>query len=81
MVTAHTPLRGTRSYVEYGVSVFRSSVFANVRTTEPTDLEQIYQELIAKRNLAAVEVSTRFYEAGSEKGIAELEAMLRETNG
>jgi NDP-sugar pyrophosphorylase family protein len=43
----------------------------------PFDLVNVYQDLIAKKELAGFEVEQRFYEIGSPQGLAELDEMLR----
>lgn len=63
-------------YIDYGLGIFNQAVFKNVSTTEPTDLADIYMQLLKENQLAAYEVNQRFYEAGSFSGIKELEAIL-----
>lgn len=46
----------------------------------PLDLATVYQELIARGQLAGYEASDRFYEIGSREGLEELRARL-ETRG
>ena len=57
------------SYIDYGVAVFRSSVFATLAEDRPCDLETVFQELLRKDQLAALEVFQRFYEIGSPQGL------------
>jgi len=64
-------------HIDYGLGVFRST---SIRTSVPEnaafDLADVYQALLAHGNLAAFEVSERFYEIGSFNGIRELNAYL-----
>ncbi len=63
-------------YIDYGLGVFRSCAFEHLPADEPRDLAEIYQELLRKGQLAAFEVTQRFYEIGSAQGIADLERYL-----
>jgi MurNAc alpha-1-phosphate uridylyltransferase len=58
-------------HIDYGLSVFRRSVFAGLSETQPTDLAVVCQDLLSKGQLAAFEVHERFYEIGSVQGIAD----------
>ena len=63
-------------YIDYGLGVFRRGVFG-VRSDEiPFDLARIYQELLSRDELAACEISQRFYEIGSVNGLRELSEYL-----
>ena len=46
-------------------------------SVEPTDLATIYQQLAASGELAAFEVSQRFYEVGSFAGLVQFEDYLK----
>jgi NDP-sugar pyrophosphorylase family protein len=63
-------------YIDYGLGVFRSSVFDEQPVEEPLDLADIYQRLLSEGQLAACEVKQRFYEIGSAQGIRDLEHYL-----
>ena len=63
-------------HIDYGLSLFRSSAFAEFPETTPFDLAEVMQRLLARRQLAGFEVHERFYEIGSPAGLAELEARL-----
>jgi NDP-sugar pyrophosphorylase family protein len=43
---------------------------------EPYDLADLYRELVARDQLAALEVDRRFYEIGSPEGLAQMDAMI-----
>lgn len=63
-------------HIDYGLGAFRSSVFDELPMNEPHDLSETYQKLLADGQLAAFEVTQRFYEIGSARGIADLEEYL-----
>lgn len=67
---------GAMRHIDYGLGVFRSSVFDNLPVNEPHDLSGIYQDLLQKGELAGFEVTQRFYEIGSAQGIKDLERYL-----
>ena len=64
-------------HIDYGLGVFRRTAFENYGLDEPLDLCRVYQELLTRDELAAWEVSERFYEVGSFKGLRELCKFLR----
>jgi N-acetyl-alpha-D-muramate 1-phosphate uridylyltransferase len=63
-------------HIDYGLGVFRRSVFERLREGEAHDLAAVYQDLLRRDELAGYEVCERFYEIGSAAGIQELEAYL-----
>ncbi len=64
-------------YIDYGLSALRRSVVeARVAPRVPSDLADLLHALSVEGQLAAYEVSTRFYEVGSPQGLAELERFL-----
>lgn len=63
-------------HIDYGLSLFRSGAFDDVPENEPWDLTAVYQSLIRREQLAAVELADRFYEIGSREGIEDLERFL-----
>lgn len=64
------------AHIDYGLGCFRARAFDGVPTDRPTDLTAIYQALLQGHNLAAHEIHQRFYEVGSQGGIADLEKHL-----
>jgi N-acetyl-alpha-D-muramate 1-phosphate uridylyltransferase len=68
-------------HIDYGLGVFRSSVFAHIPQGNRRDLADVYGDLLREHDLAACEVSGRFYEIGSVQGIQELGAYLSATHG
>ncbi|HSI10856.1 MAG TPA: nucleotidyltransferase family protein [Chthoniobacter sp.] len=65
-------------HIDYGLGVFRTSVFAGRPEGEVFDLADVQRELVAKGALAGHEVFQRFYEVGSHAGLAELETLVRQ---
>jgi NDP-sugar pyrophosphorylase family protein len=70
---------GEMRWIDYGLSVLTGEVVAElIPSGTPTDLADVQRELSASGRLAGLEVGERFYEAGSETGLRELEKYLRE---
>ncbi|HUI06855.1 MAG TPA: nucleotidyltransferase family protein [Verrucomicrobiae bacterium] len=63
-------------HIDYGLSVLTPGAFAGLESKTPLDLAEVFQKLVVQGQLAGYEVSERFYEAGSQTGLAELEALL-----
>ena len=63
-------------YIDYGLGILRPDVLANWPDNQPFDLADVYQKLAENDQLAGFEVTQRFYEIGSRKGLAELAALL-----
>jgi NDP-sugar pyrophosphorylase family protein len=59
-------------HIDYGLTIFKKSVFDQVPDNEACDLVPVYQTLLAHQQLGAYEVRERFYENGSHAGIMEL---------
>jgi len=74
--------KGSRSahmeYIDWGLSVLRREAFSGYPADEPFDLAELYQDLVVRDELAAFEVTRRFYEIGSPEGLAETAAFLRQ---
>jgi len=64
-------------HIDYGLGVFSALAFSSWRIDGPFDLADVYQDLIARGELAGYKVNQRFYEIGSPSGLAELDAFLR----
>ena len=63
-------------HIDYGLGMFRRDAFLALDNGKYYDLAQLYQDLVAREELAAFEVYERFYEIGSWAGIRELAALL-----
>ena len=64
-------------HIDYGLSLFKSSVFAAYPADEKFDLAEVMGKLVRERQLAGYAVPERFYEMGSPAGLAELESLLK----
>jgi NDP-sugar pyrophosphorylase family protein len=63
-------------HIDYGLSLFRASVFEEWPAGKAVDLADVMGRLVARGEMAGYEVSERFYEIGSPAGLAELEQLL-----
>lgn len=68
-------------HIDYGLGAFRKPVFDGVPPDRPHDLAAIYQALLLRGELAAYEVSERFYETGSEQGIRDFAQFISGQTG
>ncbi len=64
-------------HIDYGLSLFKSSVFNSYSAGQPFDLAEVMGKLVREKQLAGYEVAERFYEIGSPAGLAELETLLQ----
>ena len=64
-------------HIDYGLSLFRASVFAPCPADQVFDLAEVMGRLVREKQLAGYEVTERFYEMGSPAGLAELESLLQ----
>jgi len=58
-------------HIDYGLGAFRAEAIALYAADRSLDLETVYRDLLARGELAAYEVSRRFYEIGSPEGLDE----------
>jgi NDP-sugar pyrophosphorylase family protein len=63
-------------YIDYGLGVLTRDAFAQWGAEDAFDLSAVYRGLIARDELAGLEVTERFYEIGSLEGLAETRALL-----
>ena len=63
-------------HIDYGLSLFKSTVFDAYAADQPFDLAEVMGRLVREKHLAGYEVCERFYEIGSPAGLAELETLL-----
>jgi N-acetyl-alpha-D-muramate 1-phosphate uridylyltransferase len=59
-------------YIDYGLSVFSAAAFAAVPSTCPSDLTDLYCDLLGRGEVIGFEVMERFYEVGSIKGLNDI---------
>ena len=64
-------------YIDYGLGLFRAEAFADWPDDKPLDLADVYAALIKQGNVAGHEISKRFYEIGTQTGLADTAEMLR----
>jgi NDP-sugar pyrophosphorylase family protein len=64
-------------HIDYGLSLFKASVFNSYPPDQPFDLAAVMGKLVQEKQLAGYEVPERFYEMGSPAGLAELEKILQ----
>lgn len=65
-------------HIDYGLGVLSADAFALVPEDEPSDLAVLYQHLLARGQLAALEILERFYEIGSFQGLEDLNRLLQD---
>lgn len=63
-------------HIDYGLSLFKASVFDAYAPEQVFDLATVMGTLVRQKQLAGYEVPERFYEIGSPAGLAELEQLL-----
>lgn len=63
-------------HIDYGLGAFHAPVFHAYPEGQPLDLATVYQDLIARDQLAGFEVTQRFYEIGSLAGLEEIQRYL-----
>ena len=64
-------------HIDYGLSLFKSTVFDRYGADQIFDLAEVMARLVQDKQLAGYEVRERFYEIGSPAGLAELESLLQ----
>jgi MurNAc alpha-1-phosphate uridylyltransferase len=60
-------------YIDFGLGVLQAKCLDLYPLNTPIDLASIYQDLLARGELAGFEVTKRFYEIGSPTGLHETE--------
>jgi NDP-sugar pyrophosphorylase family protein len=64
-------------FIDYGLGLLCSEALRSWPNDKLFfDLAEVYADLVRRNELAGFEVDRRFYEVGSPKGVAELDAML-----
>lgn len=63
-------------YIDYGLGILSRRSLDRYAPGEVLDLATVYQDLLARQELAGYEVPERFYEIGSPQGLAELRQKL-----
>lgn len=65
-------------HIDLGLSVLEREVIEGIPESELFDLADLYRTLSLEGQLAGVEVTQRFYEAGSPHGVEEFEGFLND---
>jgi NDP-sugar pyrophosphorylase family protein len=68
---------GDMVYIEYGANIFDKKVLKMIPQDKTYGLEDLFPRLIEKNQLAAYEISERFYEIGSKQGIQDFTEFIR----
>jgi NDP-sugar pyrophosphorylase family protein len=68
--------RPEMTHVDYGVALLRGAVLARLPADRPCDLADLYTELVGEGRMAGYEVTQRFYEIGSPRGLQETQEYL-----
>lgn len=63
-------------HIDYGLGVFRKAAFDGSPEGTAFDLAAVYQDLLARDDLAGFQVPSRFYEIGSLSGLEETRVHL-----
>lgn len=63
-------------HIDWGLGILTPRAFERFPDGQPLDLTLVYQELLEHGELAAFEVTKRFYEIGSPEGLRETEEHL-----
>ena len=77
---AGTPRDPGVRYIDYGATALRREVIAAIPEGEARDLSSVQRELASLGRLRALGAERRFFEIGSELGLADLEAELHGDN-
>jgi MurNAc alpha-1-phosphate uridylyltransferase len=64
------------TWIDYGFSVLRRDVVEEIPSGAVADLGDLFRDLSLRGDLAGFEVASRFYEAGSPEGLADLDRYL-----
>lgn len=59
------------AHIDYGLGIFRASALLPYPSDQPTDMADVFQDLLTQGQLAGMEVPQRFYEIGSLAGLQE----------
>ena len=65
------------AWIDYGATALRREVIAALPADQPAGLDAVQSDLARRRRLRALVVRERFWEIGSEQGLAELDRELQ----
>ena len=66
------------TYIDYGLSAFKSEAFTEFSPTKFLDLSKILSQLAIQKQLAGYEVYERYYEVGSIQGTKDFQELSKE---
>lgn len=72
---------GTYDYIDYGMTLLDAVAFLRFRDRRELDLGDVLKSLVINSQLGAFIVKERFYEIGSEEGLAATQAHLLSLRG
>ncbi len=75
-VTVYNRTQGEFVYMHAGLTIFQREALEMLASDRFMLMDEIYQGLVASRNLACFILRQRFYEIGSHAGLADLERYL-----
>jgi uncharacterized protein (TIRG00374 family) len=64
------------THIDYGVSLLRREALERLPPDRPCDLAELFSSLVAEGRMSGHEVTRRFYEIGSPRGLEETRAYL-----
>jgi NDP-sugar pyrophosphorylase family protein len=68
-------------YIEYGANLLRKAALELIPEGLPYSLDELFPELIGRKELLAYEVRERFYQIGSPEGLEEFKRYVKQTSG
>ncbi len=66
------------TYIDYGLSAFKSGAFTDFSSTKFLDLSKILSQLAIQKQLAGYKVYERYYEIGSIQGTKDFQELSKE---
>jgi N-acetyl-alpha-D-muramate 1-phosphate uridylyltransferase len=80
LVTNYSKTQKTEDmhFIDYGVHLFNKEVLELIPLNQQFPMENVFTQLIARKQLLAYPVEKRFYEVGSLKGIREFRQFLEQ---
>ena len=58
-------------HIDYGVALLRREALERLAPDQPSDLADLYRDLVAERRMIGFEVTNRFYEIGTPASLEE----------
>jgi NDP-sugar pyrophosphorylase family protein len=68
-------------YIDYGLGILKGNLLYSYPPDQPFDLANVYEDLVERNQMVGYEVSERFYEIGSPKGLEETHQYLSQKLG